>query len=228
MSDKMETSQHKTLGTKIAVFGILILAVCAASFLLVMRQRAKTQDIICQNNLKRLGAALSLYAADHNNKLPPSWPAASKEIALPLKLHYLAGSENSPLSSIDSVVGMNIRSFYSIGATGDPRPDGGSESQKASDLTGLFVNATATPALLVCPADRNHSIANSWEELRASNITYEYVAQDAGLDDPYRVVCVCQIHPHVLHALLVDGAIQTRSKLREPLEKRNGHLYLKW
>jgi len=233
MSNKTEASIQINPVVKIAVISLLILVVCVATFSLVTQQRAKTQEIICNNDLERLSFALKLYAADHDGKLPQSLAAAAKEIAMPVKLHFLAGTENSPLSSIflahqshEDSGNVNGIVFYVVDGSGY-HVAGDVTSQKEDDTKGLFIDAAGTPSLLICPGDSTHSAAKSWEELTESNITFEYVAQDAEWEsegESNRVVCVCQIHSL---ALLADGTVQDYTKHPEWLQKIDGHLYYK-
>ena len=230
MSDKTEESLHKSPVVKIALIGFLILVVCIAVYCIVVQQRAKKQDITCINDLTRLGFALHLYALGHGGKLPPSWAAASREIAVPLKLHFQGGTENSPVTSIflanesdQSSYGLHGVTFSVIDDSG-PHVAGDVTSEKEDSAKGLFVDYTGTPALLICPGDKSHNVANSWPELTTSNTSYEYVAQDAEWEEPDRVVCVCQIHSQ---AILADGSVQPYVNHPEWLEKRNGHLYYK-
>jgi hypothetical protein len=228
-----------------------ILATCGTLILLLTEEPAGTDTIICQNNLKCLGYALSLYecADSHFGELPPSWLAATNSIAKPVKLHFVAGTRKSPLSQINNSSGcygsrcyyfVSSNQLYLEGHTADYKPTLtilNGRTQEVFDTNGLYVDAIGTPALLICPADTNHQVANSWEELTASNISYEYVGmgreltwgekQIAGADyvtinDSKQVLCVCQVHSR---ALLSDGSVQSYAKHPERLKKINGQLY---
>ena len=86
----------------------------------------------------------------------------------------------------------------------------------------LDLKETADPAILICPGDRTHSPAHSWDQLTASNISYEYFANGAKLDYNGRLICVCQIHS----LSLVTGGLVGPCTTNNGLVKRNGRWYL--
>ncbi len=60
---------------------IVIIAVLATiGFPMVRKMRESGRSVTCISNLRQVGAAILMYAADHNNKLPPS-PAYDTETA---------------------------------------------------------------------------------------------------------------------------------------------------
>jgi prepilin-type N-terminal cleavage/methylation domain-containing protein/prepilin-type processing-associated H-X9-DG protein len=60
---------------------IAIIAVLAGiGFPTIKRLRERSQGVTCATNLKQVGAAILMYASEHNNKLPPS-PAYDTENA---------------------------------------------------------------------------------------------------------------------------------------------------
>lgn len=50
----------------------IIAVLVAVGFPTISRIREKSQGVTCASNLKQVGAAILMYATDHNNKLPPN------------------------------------------------------------------------------------------------------------------------------------------------------------
>lgn len=69
-ANSMRVSRAFTLVELLVAIGVI--AILAALVLSVFsRTRATTQAISCRNNLRQWGTALHLFAADHNDYLPP-------------------------------------------------------------------------------------------------------------------------------------------------------------
>ena len=237
------------------IFAVLAIATCVSGFILRVQKphaRSMNEAIICANNLKRLGFALSLYRFDEGSKYPSNFETASNIIGRTMVLHFISGAESTPLSDI-SLTDADIRAhtfavgapdreyFFTIDGGGD-HLDGGTASlsdgqegivdfSKAKEAkVGLFVETNGTPSLLICPSDHNHKAATSWGEVTPANVSYKYLADQfpqVAPDD--EVVAMCMIHSNVLlgGSDISGSQVDNFAGHPERLVTKNGHLYLK-
>jgi hypothetical protein len=205
---KIETN-HK-IGLKILLVSFFVIVACIAGYILIP-QRAERGSILYENDFKRIGYAMELYAANHNNNFPPSWDAASKEMALWVRLRFCAGTKNSPLSEIrldtEYYAGSNLTSgiyYFEYDENGEHLP-GADTSQKINGTTGLFIHSTLV-----------------------SNISYPYLGKGAKMRDsrddspPFQVITICKIDSLVL---LDDGRIEYYDGHPEWIQKFDSSLY---
>ncbi len=96
-------------------------------------------------------------------------------------------------------------------------PDDWLQSTNASEFT--------VPRLLICPADKHHSLAAAWGVVGASNITYVYLGKGGNDDQTNRVLAICPIHGHVL---LGNGKVLFAWAQRHPeaLIERDGATFV--
>ena len=93
-----------------------------------------------------------------------------------------------------------------------------------------FGAGLGSPSLLICPADRHHTVAGSWSSVSAANISYSYFARGLTNEDPNLVLALCTNHPGGASVVLLgDGSIQmfTAARWRAASETRNGQLFLR-
>jgi hypothetical protein len=83
----------------------------------------------------------------------------------------------------------------------------------------VLSNELYTPHVLVCPGDTNKTVAMSFRNLKASNISYVlHTGTNVADTYPQTVLCTCPIHGH---QLLCDGSVQqTRSGSRKTTRKK--------
>ncbi len=86
-------------------------------------------------------------------------------------------------------------------------------------------NEITVPALLCCPADRDHHPALDWNSVRDVNISYTYLGKGITNGEPTRVVAICPVHGHLLMA---DGSVQQQFPRRPPIPvtRRDGGTWL--
>jgi hypothetical protein len=60
------------------------------------------------------------------------------------------------------------------------------------------------PKVLVCPSDKHHKPAKTWERFTAKNVTYEMVSPGASVGAETNVYLRCPIHGH---EAMVDGSV---------------------
>jgi hypothetical protein len=85
----------------------------------------------------------------------------------------------------------------------------------------VLSNELYSPILLRCPGDTNKTVAVSFKNLKAGNISYVlHTGTNVTDSSPQTVLCTCPIHGH---ALLCDGSvIQNRSPSRIGRQKTSG------
>lgn len=88
-------------------------------------------------------------------------------------------------------------------------------------------NELSTPKILVCSADTNRVVAQSWETYSPANCSYDYLTPSAtnAESEPTRVLSRCPIHGHIG---LCDGSVLRDIAKKHPewLKQRDGKLYL--
>jgi hypothetical protein len=86
-------------------------------------------------------------------------------------------------------------------------------------------NEIAATKVLICPADTGRQPAADWASFTLANSSYEFLAANAGDNDPERVLFRCPVHGSVT---LCDGSVQSEvaKKRPESLVMRDGKLYM--
>ena len=87
-----------------------------------------------------------------------------------------------------------------------------------------------TPKILVCPADHQHSVAETWAAFSDANVSYRYLGRGLTNEDATVVIAMCTNHMGgAANVLFGDGSVQflTAQRLRSELETKDGRLYLK-
>jgi len=86
-------------------------------------------------------------------------------------------------------------------------------------------NEIASTKVLLCPADTGRQLAVDWTSFTLANSSYEFLAANAGDNDPERVLFRCPIHGSIT---LCDGSVQSEvaKKRPESLVMRDGKLYM--
>lgn len=86
-------------------------------------------------------------------------------------------------------------------------------------------NEVAATKVLICPADTGRQPAADWAAFTLANSSYEFLAANAGDNDPERVLFRCPVHGSVT---LCDGSVQSAvaKKRPESLVMRDGKQYM--
>jgi hypothetical protein len=88
-----------------------------------------------------------------------------------------------------------------------------------------MTNEMSTPKILFCPADTEHSAADSFANYTSANCSYQYLAPGANELDPERVLFYCPVHGNVG---LCDGSVLSYNTPHpEWLIQRDGKTYFK-
>jgi len=60
-------------------------------------------------------------------------------------------------------------------------------------------NELLVPAVLHCPADRKHRLAETWSSLSAANVSYEIVTPGVHTNATNSPFIRCLVHPHIFY-----------------------------
>ncbi len=87
-----------------------------------------------------------------------------------------------------------------------------------------MTNDLVTPTILYCPADDGRQSASNWISFTSANCSYEYLAPNATLQEPSRILFRCPIDGNLG---MCDGSVQMGAAKTHPdwIVQRDGKLY---